>query len=49
MALEASEHKCRDLVENISEVIYACDKHVTITYIGPAINAFIGHSPAEVS
>jgi PAS domain S-box-containing protein len=46
--LKASEHKYRDLVENLSEVIYAADLQGIITYISPAIEAFLGYSPAEV-
>jgi PAS domain S-box-containing protein len=44
----ASEQEYRDLVENISEVIYASDMQGTLTYVSPAVEAFIGYSPAEV-
>ena len=46
--LEASEKQYRDLVENLSEVIHASDIDGTLTYISPAIEAFLGYSPAEV-
>jgi PAS domain S-box-containing protein len=46
--LEASEHQYRELVENISDVIYACDIQGTITYVSPAVEALLGYSPAEV-
>jgi PAS domain S-box-containing protein len=47
-ALEASEQEYRTLVENLSEVIYAADIRGIFTYISPAIEAFLGYSPAEV-
>jgi PAS domain S-box-containing protein len=46
--LEASEQRYRDLVENLSEVIYAADVQGIITYVSPAVEAFLGYSPAEV-
>ncbi|MFC2015501.1 two-component regulator propeller domain-containing protein [Chloroflexota bacterium] len=46
--LEASEKQYRDLVENLSEVIFASDIDGTLTYISPAVEAFLGYSPAEV-
>jgi len=47
-ALEASERQYRNLVENINDVIYAAEIDGTITYISPAIEAFLGYSPEEV-
>jgi len=47
-ALEASEQQYRNLVENITDVIYAADIDGTISYISPAIEAFLGYSPEEV-
>jgi PAS domain S-box-containing protein len=47
-ALKASEKQYRDLVENISDVIYAADVHGNITYVSPAVEAFLGYNPAEV-
>jgi len=46
--LEASEQEYRNLVENINEVIYSSDTQGVITYVSPAIEAFIGYSPSEV-
>jgi PAS domain S-box-containing protein len=47
-ALEASEKQYRDLVENVSEVIYAADTDGTLTYVSPAVEALLGYSPTEV-
>ena len=46
--LRASEEKYRDLVENVSDVIYSVDTAGVVTYVSPAIEAFIGYRPAEV-
>ena len=47
-ALRESEQKYRELVENISDVIYAIDEDGLLTYVSPAIESFIGYSPSEV-
>jgi PAS domain S-box-containing protein len=47
-ALRQSEKKYRDLVENITNVIYAIDADGMITYISPAIELFIGYGPSEI-
>ena len=47
-ALRASETNFRDLVENISEVIYAQDKDGIITYVSPIVEQLGGYSPQEV-
>jgi PAS domain S-box-containing protein len=47
-ALRESEEKYRDLVENMSEVIYAADNKGMIVYISPAIESFMGYSPSEI-
>jgi len=47
-ALEASERKYRQLVENIHEVIYATDVEGIVRYISPAIEALTGFSPGEM-
>jgi PAS domain S-box-containing protein len=47
-ALKESEKKYRDLVENISDVIYSIDADGVVTYISPAIESFLGYSPSEI-
>jgi len=46
--LRESEAKYRDLVENISDVIYSIDKNGVMTYISPAIESIVGYSPSEI-
>ena len=47
-ALRKSEEKYKDLVENISEVIYTLDKNGVITYISPAIQTILGYDSSEM-
>jgi len=47
-ALRASETNFRDLVENISEVIYAQDQDGRVTYVSPVVEQIGGYSPREV-
>jgi len=47
-ALRESEEKYRDLVENISEAIYAVDEKGVLTYVSPSVEQLIGHSQSEV-
>jgi PAS domain S-box-containing protein len=47
-ALQESEKKYRQLVENIHEVIYSTDVIGTVTYVSPAIEPLTGYNPSEV-
>ena len=47
-ALQASEEKYRDLVENLNDVIYAVNTEGVVTYVSPSIEMLIGYSPSEV-
>lgn len=46
--LRESEERYRDLVENISEVIYALDEKGCVTYVSPVVEQIGGFSPSEV-
>jgi len=48
-ALRESEAKYRDLVENVSDVIYSLDASGVITYISPVIESVLGYTPSELS
>ncbi len=47
-ALNETELKYRNLVENINEVIYSIDLNWNINYISPAIIKFSGYLPEEL-
>jgi PAS domain S-box-containing protein len=47
-ALQESERKYRDLVENISSVIYVCDTQGVFTYVSPVVETLIEYHPSEV-
>ena len=47
-ALQESEERFRDLVENINDILYAVNESGTITYISPAITSLSGHRPVEL-
>lgn len=47
-ALQQSDEKYRQLVENINEVIYAIDREGLITYVSPAITGLTGFLPSEI-
>lgn len=46
--LRKSEEKYRDLVENLSEVIYTLDEKGTVTYVSPVSESIFGYSPSEL-
>ncbi|MCK4963531.1 MAG: PAS domain S-box protein, partial [Dehalococcoidia bacterium] len=47
-ALKESEEKYRDLVENISNIIYTIDENGVMTYISPASESILGYTPSEL-
>ena len=47
-ALQDTEERYRDLVENINDILYAVNEEGLITYISPAITALSGHRPTEL-
>ncbi len=47
-ALQESEEKYRDLVETLTDVIYAIDENGVVIYVSPAVEPFMGYSPSEV-
>jgi len=47
-ALRNSEEKYKNLVENISEVIYTLDKNGVMTYISPAIQTILEYDSSEI-
>jgi PAS domain S-box-containing protein len=47
-ALQQSEEKYRELVENLNDVIYTVDNTGVITYVSPAVDPFTGYASPEV-
>jgi PAS domain S-box-containing protein len=47
-ALQESEEKYRDLVENINDILYSIDEHGIITYIAPAIESLSSYAPSDI-
>jgi PAS domain S-box-containing protein len=48
IALRESEEKYRELVENLSDIIYAVDREGTITYISSAVEHHLGYETEDV-
>jgi PAS domain S-box-containing protein len=46
--LRESEERYRDLVEQVSDVIYALDTQGTLIYVNPAIEGLLGYEPEQV-
>ena len=47
-ALKESEEKYRELVENLTEVIYALKPSGEVLYVSPTVKSLIGYSPKEI-
>jgi PAS domain S-box-containing protein len=47
--LRESEERYRDLVEKVSDVIYALDTEGVITYVSPAIEPLLGWRPDQIT
>ena len=47
-ALRQSEAKYRDLVENISEIVFVVDVDGKVTYVSPSVELFLGYPPADI-
>jgi PAS domain S-box-containing protein len=47
-ALRESEEKFRNLVETISDVIFAIDENAVITYVSPVVKGLFGYAPHEL-
>lgn len=47
-ALRDSEKKYRQLVENISSILYTADNKGIINYISPSVQSLTGYSPSEI-
>lgn len=48
-ALHASEGRYRDLVENISEIVFDVDEAGIIRYVSPAAEKILGFPPSEIT
>jgi PAS domain S-box-containing protein len=47
-ALEESERKYRELVENINDVIYSLNRDGVVTYVSPVVESLYGYSPSDI-
>jgi len=48
-AIKQSEEKYRDLVENMTEVVYIISEDGVVSYISPAVESLIEYAPSEVT
>ncbi|MEI6062609.1 MAG: PAS domain-containing protein, partial [Bacteroidota bacterium] len=48
LALKSSEEKYKDLIENISDVIYTTDNQGNIIFISPSITKLLGYRPEDI-
>jgi len=46
--LRKSEEKYRRLVEESTEIIFSMNSDLTLTYVSPNVNQFLGYEPSEV-
>ncbi len=47
--LRASEERYRELVEDVTDIIFAADGDGIVTYISPAVQALGGYAPEEIT
>jgi PAS domain S-box-containing protein len=47
-ALQRSEERYRELVENITDIIFTVSSDLVVTFVSPGLRASIGYSPAEI-
>lgn len=47
--LRASEEQYRELVEDVTDIIFAADGDGIVTYISPAVQALGGYAPEEIA
>ncbi|MFC1607094.1 PAS domain S-box protein [Candidatus Latescibacterota bacterium] len=48
MALENSEKKYDELLENISEIIYSIDRNGVMTYVSSTVKTLLGYKPSDI-